>query len=61
MTESMKIAASILITGILIAGAIYAGLTDGRRTYMNGCTETGSTLGQSEAHAERYCAFTYNR
>jgi len=54
-----KIALSIVLAGALIAGAVYAGLTDGRRTHMRGCVATGTQLGQSVEQAEVYCAFQY--
>lgn len=59
--KRMKVAVSILLAGVLIAGAIYAGLTDGRRTYMKGCTAMAMELRQSPEEAEINCAFQYKR
>lgn len=55
----MKIAASILVAGILIAGAIYVGLTDARRTYILGCQEMASQVGLSVDVAEQNCVALY--
>lgn len=55
----MKIAVSIVLAGVLIAIAVYIGLTDGRRTYMKGCTAIAAQLGQSAEVAENHCALRY--
>jgi hypothetical protein len=55
----MKIAASIVLVGALISAALYAGLTDGRRTYMKGCTATAAKFGQSLEDAENNCALHF--
>ena len=57
--KNMQVALAIVFAGVLIAGAIYAGLTDGRRTYMKGCTATAEQFGQSSEEAETNCAFRY--
>lgn len=55
----MKVPISILIAGILMAVAVYAGLTDARRTYMNGCVSLAQQMGQSAEFAESSCAFKF--
>lgn len=57
--KNMTIALSIVLAGVFIAGAVYAGLTDGRRTYMIGCKATAERFGQSSEEAETNCAFRY--
>ncbi|BDT60477.1 hypothetical protein MasN3_39710 [Massilia varians] len=55
----MKIVASIVFAGVVIAIAVYAGLTDDRRTYMKGCIATAAEFGQSAEEAENNCALRY--
>lgn len=57
----MKIAFSIALAGALISVALYAGLTDARRTYMKGCTATAVKFGQLQEDAENNCALRYTK
>lgn len=59
--NGMKTPLAILIAGLLIAVAVYAGLTDDRRSYMKGCLATLISTAQSEQDAEATCAIHYKR
>lgn len=55
----MKLPLSIAFAGIVVAAAIYAGLTDARRTYMTACVDMAMGFRQSAEEAERNCAVQY--
>lgn len=57
--NQMKIVVSVVLAGLVIAVALYAGLTDDRRTYMKACTATAKGFGQSAEAAENNCALRY--